>query len=381
MKNKCASMLLASLCLGVLLTGCGKVSDTGENTASAQAAEGTQKDAANKESAQKEAANKENVNKENVNKENGSQEEKAAKQDVRKLTFVLDWTPNTNHTGIYVAREKGYFKDAGLEVEIVQPPENGAEVLAASGKAQFAMSFQDSLAPAFSGDNPLPVTAVAGVIQHNTSGIISRRGEGMDRPKGLEGKKYATWDLPVEKATIKDVMEADGGDFDKVELIPSTVTDEVTALKTKSVDAIWIFYAWAGVKTELEGLETDYFAFADLDPVFDFYTPVIIANNTFLAEEPETARAFLDAVSRGYEFAIEHPREAGEILCKAAPELDPDLVKASQEYLADKYQADAPQWGYIDQERWDAYYAWLNEKGLTETPIEAGTGCSNEYLP
>lgn len=341
MKNKCASMLLASLCLGVLLTGCGKAPDSGENTAPVQ----------------------------------------AAKQDVRKLTFVLDWTPNTNHTGIYVAREKGYFKDAGLEVEIVQPPENGAEVLAASGKAQFAMSFQDSLAPAFSGDNPLPVTAVAGVIQHNTSGIISRRGEGMDRPKGLEGKKYATWDLPVEKATIKDVMEADGGDFDKVELIPSTVTDEVTALKTKSVDAIWIFYAWAGVKTELEGLETDYFAFADLDPVFDFYTPVIIANNTFLAEEPETARAFLDAVSRGYEFAIEHPRKAGEILCKAAPELDPELVKASQEYLADKYQADAPQWGYIDQERWDAYYAWLNEKGLTETPIEAGTGCSNEYLP
>ena len=94
----------------------------------------------------------------------------------------------------------------------MQPPENGAEVLAASGKAQFAMSFQDSLAPAFSGDNPLPVTAVAGVIQHNTSGIISRKGEGMDRPRGLEGKKYATWDLPVEKATIKDVMEADGGD-------------------------------------------------------------------------------------------------------------------------------------------------------------------------
>lgn len=278
MKHKCASMLLASLCMGVLLTGCGKAPDSGENTASVQAAEDTRK--------------------ENVNRESASQEEEGAKQDVRKLTFVLDWTPNTNHTGLYVAREKGYFKDAGLEVEIVQPPENGAEVLAASGKAQFAMSFQDSLAPAFSGDNPLPVTAVAGVIQHNTSGIISRRGEGMDRPRGLEGKKYATWDLPVEKATIKDVMEADGGDFDKVELIPSTVTDEVTALRTKSVDAIWIFYAWAGVKTELEGLETDYFAFADLDSVFDFYTPVIIANNTFLAEEPETARAFLDAVSR-----------------------------------------------------------------------------------
>ena len=137
MKHKCASMLLASLCMGVLLTGCGKAPDSGENTASVQAAEDTRK--------------------ENVNRESASQEEEGAKQDVRKLTFVLDWTPNTNHTGLYVAREKGYFKDAGLEVEIVQPPENGAEVLAASGKAQFAMSFQDSLAPAFSGDNPLPV--------------------------------------------------------------------------------------------------------------------------------------------------------------------------------------------------------------------------------
>ena len=158
------------------------------------------------------------------------------------------------------------------------------------------------------------------------------------------------------------------------------MTDEVTALRTKSVDAIWIFYAWAGVKTELEGLETDYFAFADLDSVFDFYTPVIIAT-IHSGGRAGDSRAFLDAVSRGYEFAIEHPQEAGDILCRAAPELDPELVKASQEYLADKYQADAPKWGYIDQKRWDAYYAWLNEKGLTETPIEAGTGFSNEYLP
>lgn len=169
MRHRRASMLLASLCMGVLLTGCGKAPDSGENTSPARAAEDTRN--------------------EDVKEESAGRKEEGADQDVRKLTFVLDWTPNTNHTGIFVVREKGYFKDAGLEVEIVQPPENGAEVLVASGKAQFAMSFQDSLAPAFSGDNPLPVTAVAGVIQHNTSGIISRKGEGMDRPRGLEGEK------------------------------------------------------------------------------------------------------------------------------------------------------------------------------------------------
>ena len=167
--------------------------------------------------------------------------------EAEKVTVVLDWTPNTNHTGIFVAQAKGYFEEAGLAVEVVQPPEDGAVTLVASGKAQFGVSFQDSLAPAFVGENAMPVTAVAAVIQHNTSGIVSRAGEGMNTPKGLEGKKYATWDLDVEKETIRDVMTADGGDFDQVELIPSTVTDEVSALQSGSVDAIWIFYGWAGV--------------------------------------------------------------------------------------------------------------------------------------
>ena len=175
-------------------------------------------------------------------------------KDLEKITFVLDWTPNTNHTGLYVALEKGYFEEAGLDVEIVQPPEDGAEVLVASGKAQFGVSFQDSMAAALSGDNALPISAVAAVIQHNTSGIISRKGEGMDTPKGMEGHNYATWNGPIELATLEQVVEKDGGDFSKIELIPSTVTDEVSALKTKSVDSIWIFYGWAGVKTELEEL-------------------------------------------------------------------------------------------------------------------------------
>nr|WP_330407451.1 ABC transporter substrate-binding protein [Blautia argi] len=226
----------------------------------------------------------------------GTEDNKESKEE--KLTFVLDWTPNTNHTGLYVAEEKGYFKEEGLDVEIVQPPEDGADALVASGKAQLGISFQDTMAPGVTGENALPNTAIAAVVQHNTSGIISRKGEGMDSPKGLEGKKYATWDAPIEKAMMKNVVEGDGGDFSKVELIPSTVTDEVSALKTKSVDAIWVFYAWGGVATEVAKLDTDYFAFKDLNPVFDYYTPVIIANNDFLKENPDAAKAFLRAVKK-----------------------------------------------------------------------------------
>lgn len=298
-----------------------------------------------------------------------------------KITFVLDWTPNTNHTGLYVAQEMGYFEEAGLEVEIVQPPEDGAAVLVASGKAQFGVSFQDSMAEALSGEDALPITAVAAMIQHNTSGIISRAGEGMDTPKGMEGHSYATWNGAIELATLKEVVEADGGDFSKIELLPSTVTDEVSALRTDSVDSIWVFYAWAGVKTELEKLETDYFAFADIDPVFDYYTPVIISGNKFLEENPEKAKAFMQALSKGYEFAIENPEEAAEILCKAAPELDKELVKASQIYLAEEYQSDAPYWGCIDENRWNQFYQWVNENKLTEEEVPLNVGFTNEYLP
>ena len=302
-------------------------------------------------------------------------------EDLEKITFVLDWTPNTNHTGLYVAKEKGYFEKEGLDVEIVQPPEDGADALVASGKAQFGVSFQDSMAPGVAGDNALPNTAVAALIQHNTSGIISRKGEGMERPKGLEGKKYATWDAPIEKAMMQNVVEKDGGDFSKVELIPSTVTDEVSALKSKSVDAIWIFYAWAGVATEVADLETDYFAFKDINPVFDYYTPVVIANNDFLEEKPDTAKAFLRALKQGYEDAIADPDEAASILLEASPELDEELVKASQEYLKDQYKADVKQWGYIDPARWNAFYGWLNENGLSEAELPENAGFSNDYLP
>ncbi|MDE6767359.1 MAG: ABC transporter substrate-binding protein, partial [Eubacterium sp.] len=114
-----------------------------------------------------------------------------------KLTVCLDWTPNTNHTGMYAALKNGYYDEAGLDVTIVQPPENtGAVQVCASGQAQFAVECQDTLAPVFTSDTPLGVTAVAALLQHNTSGIMSKAGEGMDTPKGLTGKTYLTWDAP-----------------------------------------------------------------------------------------------------------------------------------------------------------------------------------------
>ena len=126
--------------------------------------------------------------------------------ELKKVTVVLDYTPNTNHTGLYVAKEKGYFKEKGIDVDIVQPPEDGAEALVASGKADFGVSYQDSMANVWAGDAKMPIKAIAAIIQHNTSGIMARTNEGIDIPTGLEGKRYSTWNSAVELNTIKKVM-------------------------------------------------------------------------------------------------------------------------------------------------------------------------------
>lgn len=300
-------------------------------------------------------------------------------KEENKVTIVLDWTPNTNHTGLYVALENGYFEEQGLDVEIVQPPEGGATPLVASGKAQFGVDFQDTIAPAFATSEPLPVTAVATLIQHNTSGIISLKGNGIDRPKGMSNKTYATWDSPIEKAIIKSVVEADGGNYDSIKMIPNTVTDVITALNT-DVDAIWVFYAWDGIATKVKGEETDYFAFKDLEPVLDYYSPILVANNEYLENNENQAKKVLKAIAKGYEYSIENPEDAAKILVDANPELDLELVIASQKWLADEYKAEVSQWGFIDQVRWDGFYNWLFEQNLIETEIPSGFGFTNDFL-
>ena len=310
----------------------------------------------------------------------GSEEESG----LTKITFCLDWTPNTNHTGIYAAQAQGWYEEAGLEVEIVQPPENGAAHMCASGEAQFAIEAQDTMAASLALDEPLGITAVAGLIQHNTSGIMSRAGDGIDTPKGLTGRTYSTWDSPIELAMLENVVDADGGDFDKVKLIPNDITDEPAALSAKQTDAVWVFEGWSKVNAQVSGVDVDYFAFSDIDPTFDYYTPVIIANNDFLAEDPETAKAFLAATARGYEFAAENPEEAADMLIAgdntgSLAEAE-ELVKASQKFLSPLYIDDADRWGVIDEARWNGFYKWLYENELCAKDL-TDIGFSNEYLP
>jgi ABC-type nitrate/sulfonate/bicarbonate transport system substrate-binding protein len=294
-----------------------------------------------------------------------------------KTTLVLDWSVNTNHTGLYVAQAKGWFHDEGIDLEVQPAPDTGAAALLASGKADFAVSYQEEVLQSRAGG--LPITAVAAIIQNNTSGFASRVSAGIKRPKDFEGKRYGGWNTPIEEAFIKTLMKADGADPSKV-IVVNLGEQDFFAATQKNVDFAWVFEGWTVQEAAVRGVPLNYIDLRKFSPVLNEFTPVFAVNDALLAKNPDKVKAVLRALSKGYAYAIAHPDEAAGILLKAAPELNADLVRSSQKFLASQYQAQAPRWGEFDADRWNAFQKWMADNGIVKD-LPAGQFFSNDYLP
>lgn len=299
---------------------------------------------------------------------------------LKEITLALDWTANTNHTGLFVAQEKGYFEEEGLDVTIVMPQEDGATAMVADGTADVGIAFQNQLAEDFANNTALPVTAIAAIYQHNQDGLLSLQSKDISTPLNLMDQSYATAEDVIEHSIVRTVVEMDGGDFARVELIPSYVDDPLETLNDSGIGAIWGSYGWEGLSCVLQGYAVNFIPFADQNENFDYYSVLLIANNSFLKKQPEIAKAFMKAVSRGYEFAVINPKEAADILLQENPDLDAKLVHASQNYVSGKYFADTKRFGTIDAERWNRFFTWVNEKQLLKNQIPENIGFSNDYL-
>jgi len=302
---------------------------------------------------------------------------KPESQPLQKVSVTLDWTPNTNHTGLYVAQELGYFKEEGLDVSILQPGQGVTDQIVAAGKSQFGVSYQENVIRSRSEN--IPLVSIAAIIQHNTSGFASLESSGIKTPNDFVGKRYGSWDSPSEQAILKSIMDKAKADFNSVKIV-SGVYDFFSTIG-KDADFEWIYYGWDGVEAERRGIKINYIPLKDLDPVFDYYTPVIITNETLLAKNPELARRFLKAASRGYQYCISNPASAADILLKQVPELNADQVKRSMTYLASQYQADAPRWGEQKAEVWQRFTDWMFIQRLIPLSVPAASSFTNDYLP
>jgi len=293
------------------------------------------------------------------------------------VTVTLDWTPNTNHTGLYVALEQGLYKNEGLDVKIVQPGQGYTDQIVATGKSEFGVSYQENVTRARAEN--LPLVSIAAVIQHNTSGFASLKSSNIKTPKDFENKRYGSWDSPSEQAVLSAIMEKSGADFKKVKII-SGITDFFSTIG-RDADFEWIYEGWDGEEAKLRNMDLNYIALKDLEPALDYYTPVIITSEEIIKNKLELVKSFMKATSEGYKFAIANPDSAAVILLKHAPELKSELVKASQRYLASQYQADSPEWGLQNPEVWNRFFDWMAEQKLIEKSYDINTAFTNEFLP
>lgn len=297
------------------------------------------------------------------------------------VTLMLDWVPNVNHTGLFVAQDLGYFTEAGLEVQIIQPGEVYAEQAVASGAAEFGVSFQEQVTLARATDG-VPLVSIAAILQHNTSGFAARAMDGVQTPADWAGRRYGAFGSPFEAPTLRALMECAGGDFAQLQIVEAGFTDPLALLAEKQIDLAWIFFGTQGIAATQQALGLQVLMMDQyFDCIPDYYTPVLITSERVIAERPEIVRAFLAAVSRGYRLAIEQPERAAARLQAAAPENDLKTLEAQQAWLTTRYQAEAPRWGEQKLEVWQAYADWMRAQGLIGAPLDAAAAFTNAFLP
>ena len=308
----------------------------------------------------------------------GRPEQPATADRPEPVTLMLDWVPNVNHTGLYVARDRGFFEAEGLDVRIVEPGEVYASAAVVGGLADFGIDFQESVTLLQA--DVVPIVSIAAILQTNTSGFATRAADRITSPAGFAGLTYGTFNSPYEEPTIDALVRCSGGDPSGIRYVTAG-TDLLAMLSQGQADFVWIFYGTQGFQAKRIGLDLTYFPlneYADCIP--DYYSPLVVASERTVAERPDLTRRFIRALERAHAFVIDRPAEAASILARAVPELDAAELEQSVPWLAMHLVMDAPGWGYQRSEVWQRYADWLGSVGILTGRFDAESAFTNEFL-
>lgn len=316
----------------------------------------------------------------------GSSDTDATADGTTKIKFALDWTPNTNHTGLYVALQKGYFKDAGLDVEVLPYNNSSPDTLVSAGSADFGISFQDSFTTSkAAGAN---ITSVFAVLQHWGTGVAVKDDGKISSPKDLDGKTYGGFGIPVEGPKMKKVIQGAGGKGDFKSVVLGTSAYE--ALYAGKVDFTEPFIAWEAIEAKHKNEPLKIFKYTDYG-FPDAYGVLVIGNDKWLKSNSEAAKKFVGALQKGYQFAADSPAGAAQTLIDANPGAfnDTKLVTESQDLLSAEYLKDAEgKVGTQSDQMWTDFPAFMYESGLLAdssgkkltSPPDYQTWFTNDYL-
>jgi ABC-type nitrate/sulfonate/bicarbonate transport system substrate-binding protein len=313
--------------------------------------------------------------------------EPTAPAELTTITFALDWVPNTNHTGFYVADARGYYEEAGIRLEILPYNNVSPDTLVGSGEANFGISFGTSIP--FSVPAGLPIASVMPITQQPIGALVYLNGGEIARPADLDGKTYAGFGAPYEVPIITEVIKADGGrgEFENVTL--NTFAYE--AVLSGDADFAWAFVTWEGVDYEMRGEDFGEFHFGDYG-FPNWYEVVLMGNTEWMSANADLARGFVQASKRGFEDVIADPEGTADVLVEQNPDSlgeSQELARASSTLLAENYMLDADgNFGTQTLELWTEFPSFLyglgllvdaNGDALTAEP-DYSTFFTNDYL-
>lgn len=301
--------------------------------------------------------------------------------EAQPLSLTLDFYPNPDHAGIYMAEKLGYFEEAGLDLAIGAPADPAAPIkLLAAGETDLAISYEPEVALAH--EKGLDVVAIGAIVNRPLTSMIWLAKSGIGGVAGLEGKTVATAGIPYQDAFLATILGRAG-------LKPSDVNAVnvgfglLPALVSGSADAmLGGFLNVEGVDLRQRGKDPVVTPVDQLGvPTYDEL--VLVADRESLEADPQKFRLFLAALERGTDAAVGQPNAATEAVLEANNDLEPKLTEAEVKATLPLLGARTPgrPYGYMDPEAWGTFTAWMRDNGLIQTLPEPAELLSNAYLP
>jgi putative hydroxymethylpyrimidine transport system substrate-binding protein len=301
--------------------------------------------------------------------------------EAQPFSLTLDFYPNPDHAGIYMAQKLGYFEEAGLDVSIASPADPAAPIkLVAAGRSDLAISYEPELALAQ--EQGLGVVAIGALVNRPLTSLIWLKKSGIKGVGDLKGKTVATAGIPYQQAFLKTILS-------RVQLSPDDVKEVNVGFGLLPALAGGSAQAMLGGYSNVEGVDLRQRG-ADpvVTPVDKLGVPtydelVLVANRKKLEEDPERFRLFLAALARGTDAAVAQPHAATKAVLEANHGLDPKLTEAEVEATLPLLGAKTPgqPYGYMDPAEWSAFAGWMRDNGLISSLPTAAELLSNAYLP
>lgn len=303
-----------------------------------------------------------------------------AQEGTTKVSLALDWYPNANHAGIYMALDRGYFAEAGIEVEVVVPADPSTVLqTVGAGRDTFGISYQTEVL--FARAQDVPVVSVAALVQHPLNSVMVLQDSGIASIADLKGKKVAVTGLPTDEAYLATMLGQEGLTLDDVEIV-NVGFDLLPAVISGKTDAvIGVYWTHETILAEREGHPVTVFKVEE-HGVPDYYELVLVTGDSTLGEDEAMVRGFLGALQRGYVDAIGEPDVALELLVAASPDLDREVETEGIALLSELWtDGGTVAFGTQTEPRWTDFGQWMKDQGLLDSGVDIAAAWRGDLLP